>query len=67
MFNIGIYILALILGVFIGSVIYMIIEDKTDSDFQKKEKDGLIYVVPKPARSEVKSAEQEWRDGCGQV
>lgn len=63
MFDIGIYILALIIGIFIGYIIHILITDKpTKPEFYQQ--DGNIYIEPKPTRSNLKVAEQEWREGA---
>lgn len=63
MFNIGFYILALIIGVFIGYVIHVLIADKpTKPEFYQQ--DGNIYIEPKPTRSDLKVATQEWRESA---
>ncbi len=61
-FNLWIYVLALIIGVFIGYIIHVLIADKpTKPEFYQQ--DGLIYIEPKPTRSD-RYAEKEWREGA---
>lgn len=65
MFNIWGYVLALLLGVMIGYAIHQIIQFEANiKQYKQKEKDGLIYIEPKPARSDLKVAEQEWRESA---
>lgn len=60
-FNLWIYVLASLIGVFIGYIIHMLIADKpTKPEFYQQ--DGNIYVEPKPTRAD-RYSENEWRDG----
>lgn len=62
-FNLWVYVLALIIGIFIGYIIHVLIADKpTKPEFYQQ--DGNIYIEPQPTRSD-RYAEKEWRDWNG--
>lgn len=61
MFNIWVYVLAFFLGIIIGYAINLIIKNEVKiKQYEQKEKDGLIYIEPKPTRSD-RYAEFEWK------
>ena len=63
MFNIWFYILALLLGIVIGFIIHILLKDSQEGSYKRMEKDGIIYIVPKATRTDIKQAEQQWREG----